>query len=216
VPAQVPVASQVPDAVSVEPVQPPASQITPAPKRAQAPVPSQTPVRPQTAAVSVGQRWPGLVPAADGRQVPSAPGDTQLKQAPLQAVSQQTPSAQNSDAHSLAVPHGSPICLTGRSSLPPEVSPITTTSPVIGTSSGASLGPASGVRLSPAPPQPASASMNVAITGNKPFPPTRAHPGARSVGWEATGIDEPFSNERFLRRARTGSVFFNPRTGATR
>ena len=189
VPAQVPVASHVPDAVSVEPVQPPASQMTPAPKRAHAPVPSHTPVRPQTAAVSVGQRWPGLVPAAEGRHVPSAPGDTQLKHASVHAVLQHTPSAQNSDAHSEPVPHGSPICLTGRSSLPPGASTVTGTSPV----TGASLGPASGVRLSPPPPQPAIASMSAAITGNSRLPPTRTHAGARTLGWEATNIDEPFS-----------------------
>ena len=171
--------------------------MTPTPKRAHAPVPSHTPVRPHTAAVSVGQRWPGLVPAADGRQVPSAPGATQLKQASEQAVLQQTPSAQNSDAHSPAVPHGSPICLSGRSSLPAGVSTVTGRS-----KAGASLGPASGIRLSPAPPHPASASRKAAITGNSRSPPTRAHACARSLGWEATAIDEPFSKGRFLVRAR--------------
>lgn len=147
-PAHAPVLSQVPAAVSVEPVQPPASQMTPAPNRAHWPVPSHTPVRPHMAAVSVGQRLPGFDPAADGRQVPSTPGDTQVKQASVQALLQQTPSTQNSDTHSAAAPQGSPGCLRGGRSTPPPVPPPPLPAPpvssVTGMSRGASTrGPAS-------------------------------------------------------------------------
>lgn len=180
VPAHVPLLSQVPAAVNIEPVQPPAWQMTPAPNRAHEPVPSHTPVRPHIAAVSVGQRPPGFVPAEDGRQVPSAPGDTQVKQASAHAVSQQTPSAQNSDAHSEPAVQGSPGCLAGGRSAPPVPPLPPPPSPVTGMSRGASsLGPASCVRISPAPPQAESSSK---MTGIAYFPPIRTPASARFLG----------------------------------
>jgi hypothetical protein len=198
VPAQVPALSHVPGAVSVDPVQPPGWQMTPAPKRAHCPVPSQTPVRPHTAAVSVGHRSPGFVPAAEGRQVPSAPGDTHVKQASVHAVLQHTPSAQNSEAHSSLVAQGSPICLTGRSR--PPLSAVVMGVSLVPASTGGG-GPASSfMRASPPPPHPMSSAT---ITGNSSSPPLRTHPSARHSGWEATIMDVPFAKRRFRVRART-------------
>ena len=67
---------------------------------AQPPTPSQAPVWPQVDLSVVAQTWWGSsAPRAVGPQVPMRPLWLQLTQGPLQAVLQQTPSAQKLDAH---------------------------------------------------------------------------------------------------------------------
>jgi hypothetical protein len=127
-PEHVPESSHMPVVVRVDPTQVSAAQTTPAfpLKRAHAPVPSQTPVVPQVSAVWVGQRSPGSVPGSAGRQVPSVPGFTQVKQAAPQASLQHTPSTHWPEPQSEGELQGSPICFDGLStppvSLPPPVS----------------------------------------------------------------------------------------------
>jgi hypothetical protein len=105
---QVPVPSQRPAKVSVEPVQPAVWQATPAGYFSHTPVPSQVPSVPQVAA-PLSLHWPrGLVPRSAGTQVPLMYDPAQVTQAPVQALSQQTPSTQNPDRQAVADVHASP------------------------------------------------------------------------------------------------------------
>jgi len=75
----------------------------------QAPVPSHVPSVPHEAACWSTQVPCGSVaPSATGAQVPSEVESAQLWQPPVQAVAQQTPSAQKLLPHSLAAAHGWP------------------------------------------------------------------------------------------------------------
>lgn len=81
-------------------------------QREQLPAPSHAPLRPQDAGDSGAHSAPGSVPTATGSQAPSAPAPfsaaVHATHVPVQAVSQQTPSAQLPLWHSLAAPHASP------------------------------------------------------------------------------------------------------------
>ena len=55
--------------------------------------------------------------------------------------------------------------------------------------------------------------MKAAITGNSSFPPTRTHPGARPLGWEATAIDEPFAKGHFPGACPGRGRFLQPKFG---
>jgi hypothetical protein len=177
-PEQPPESSQVPVVVRVEPVHISVAHTTPVLplKRAHAPVPSQTPVVPHVSAVWVGQRSPGSVPGSAGRQVPSVPGFTQVKQAAPQASLQHTPSTHWPEPHSDGEVQFSPICFDGLST--PPVSIGTPISP------GASW-PASTLTLSPPPPQAAAVSTTAARS-------TRAAEW-RKPTTKATAIRKPFA-----------------------
>jgi hypothetical protein len=98
------------------------------------------------------------------------PGFLQVKQAWSHASLQHTPSTHCPEEHSEPVVHEFPSDFDGLSM--PPVSNVT----------GASLGPPSGFRLSPAPPQPpATASASIAT-------PARSVERAK-----ATGIGKPFA-----------------------
>ncbi len=107
---QFPAPSQRPANVSVDPVQPAMAQATPATYFSQAPAPSQKPSFPQVEAPSSVQSFRGSVPTSAGMQVPTLPDELQVSQVPVQAVLQQTPSAQKVEAQSAPVLHACPIC----------------------------------------------------------------------------------------------------------
>ena len=163
-PAHVPVSSQVPAVMRVDPTQLSIAQTTPALplNRAHAPVPSHTPVVPHVVAASVGQRSPGSVPGSAGRQVPSLPGFLQVKQAAPQLSLQQTLSTQKFEPQSPPTVQPSPSCFKGLSGMP-ESPPV---SIVTGMSRGASC-PASGCSFSPPPPQPPAASSAAIRTARR-------------------------------------------------
>jgi hypothetical protein len=83
--------------------------MTPAEYFSQAPVPSQTPSVPHAATPWSSQLWRGSVPTSAGRHVPGLSGLTQVRQMPSQASLQQTPSAQNPEAHWVLPVHDDPI-----------------------------------------------------------------------------------------------------------
>jgi len=86
-------------------------QIVPGGASRHAPAPSQAPSRPQ-AILSGGHRPAEEPPAWMGRQRPSGPfvfAIRQEKHAPVQALSQHTPSMQAFDEHSLLLAHGAPL-----------------------------------------------------------------------------------------------------------
>lgn len=92
---QVPVVPQVHCGVSLLPEQLSGAQTVPTGYFRQAPAPSHLPSVPHIAAVRSLQTPCGSAPpAAIDVQVPSEPGTAQLRQAPVQVVAQQTPSAQ--------------------------------------------------------------------------------------------------------------------------
>jgi hypothetical protein len=78
----------------------------------QPPLPSHLPLVPQFCALLSLQtaRTSGL-PAAIAMQWPGDEGSAQLRQAPVQALSQQTPSTHWLEAHSLAAVQVWPFCL---------------------------------------------------------------------------------------------------------
>lgn len=87
-------------------------QTVPAGHFRQPPFPSQRPSKPQLEAALAGQpACParGLSPSPSGRQVPALPVWSQATQAPRQAESQQTPSAQWPEAQASPDGHGAPI-----------------------------------------------------------------------------------------------------------
>ena len=108
---QTPCPSQRCAEVSVDPVQPADWQMTPAAYFSQAPVPSQTPSVPHAATPCSSQFWRGSVPTSAGMHVPKLSGLAQLRQIPSQASLQQTPSAQNPEAHWLPTEQADPILL---------------------------------------------------------------------------------------------------------
>ena len=95
--------------VSVEPAQPALWQMTPAEYLSQAPVPSQTPLVPQVATPWSSQLLRGSVPTSAGMHVPTFPAPAQVRQTPSHVSLQQTPSAQNPEAHWLPPEHADPI-----------------------------------------------------------------------------------------------------------
>jgi hypothetical protein len=82
---------------------------------AHAPAPSQTPVRPHVATDCGGHSLrAGACPCGTARQNPTWPLTLQLKQVPVQADSQQTPSTQLLDAQASFAPQGWPFgCFPG-------------------------------------------------------------------------------------------------------
>jgi hypothetical protein len=109
---QEPAPSQSRSSVATPPVHAAGAHTVPAAKRAQAPLPSQVPVVPQVEGALVAQVSCGSEPAITGPQAPFAPcplaAAEQAWQAPVQAASQHTPSAQKPDVHSVAAAHGEP------------------------------------------------------------------------------------------------------------
>jgi hypothetical protein len=79
---------------------------------------------PQVVAPSSAQSFRGSVFTSAGRQVPTFWVDAHVTQTPLQALLQQTPSAQNVDEQSAPVEQGCPSAariLVGRSTEPASV-----------------------------------------------------------------------------------------------
>jgi hypothetical protein len=75
-------------------------------------VPSQVPsVAQEDACRSTQTPWGSAAPRATDVQVPSEVDSAQLRQLPVQAVAQQTPSAQKPVAHSLPAAQGWPSAL---------------------------------------------------------------------------------------------------------
>src|SRR5947207_3617281 len=107
-PAHVPSPSQRAAAFSIVPVQVCDAQTVPEAYLRQAPVPSQTPSVPQLCAPMSSHSLRGSVPRSASMQVPTAPCRAQVRQASVQALSQQTPSTQNPLAHSVASRHDVP------------------------------------------------------------------------------------------------------------
>jgi hypothetical protein len=103
---QFPMPSQRPANESVVPVQPELWQAAPATYFSQAPVPSHTPSVPQLFTPWSSQSLWGSVPSSAGMQVPTVPVEAQVTQVPVQALLQQTLSAQNPDWQSVPVLHG--------------------------------------------------------------------------------------------------------------
>ena len=76
----------------------------------QPPAPSQVPsVAHDEACWSTQTPWGSAAPDGTGAQVPSEVDSAQLRQVPVQAALQQTPSAQNPLTHSLAAAQGCPM-----------------------------------------------------------------------------------------------------------
>ena len=92
--------SQVPAVLSRSPLHDGATQTVSAAYLEHPPIPSQTPDCPQLDAGLCAQSpWGSAAPSVVGPQVPSRPACAQLTQGPVQAMLQQTPSAQNPEAH---------------------------------------------------------------------------------------------------------------------
>jgi len=93
---------------SLLPVQYGVAHTVPTGASAQLPTPSQRPVSPQPSPLAV-QTWCGsATPTSVGQQTPVLDGSAHDTQAPVQAVLQQTPSAQKPDWQSSAFPQGAP------------------------------------------------------------------------------------------------------------
>jgi hypothetical protein len=105
-----PVALQVDSGVNTLLSQCGAAQTVPGRWRRQAPAPSQVPSVPQVSGGWDAQLPRGSsAPAATCVQTPGAEGSAQLRQPPVQASAQQTPSMQKFDWQSPALPHGWPL-----------------------------------------------------------------------------------------------------------
>lgn len=102
---QIPCPSHVPAVFSMLPEQLGATQVISAAKTAQLPSPSQTPVFPQDDCGSATQRGWGW-PAPNGKHWPAMPVWLQDTHSPVQAVLQQTPSAQCSEMQSASALQG--------------------------------------------------------------------------------------------------------------
>ncbi len=106
----IPAPSQVAGGVYMVPVHEPAVQTVPLGQSRQWPAPSHSPsVRQPPAPVAV--HWVagvGALPDGTGEQVPAEPASAHDRQVPVQAVSQQTPCAQNPDTHDAAVVQAAP------------------------------------------------------------------------------------------------------------
>ena len=105
---QVPRPSQVAAMFSLLPVQYGVAHTVPTGASAQPPTPSHAPVWPQPSPLTV-QTWCGsATPTSVGQQTPGLEGRLHETQAPVQALLQQTPSAQKLDWHSSALLQGAP------------------------------------------------------------------------------------------------------------
>jgi hypothetical protein len=109
---QVPLPVQVPEEVSVEPLQLAFRQAAVMPCFWQAPPPSQKPVFPQVLGAAPGHPLLGsTAPAGTFVHVPCAPMTAQLLQPSVQALLQQKPSMQFPEVHSLAALQAAPLLL---------------------------------------------------------------------------------------------------------
>jgi hypothetical protein len=151
----------------------------------------------------------GLVPRSAGTQVPTLPTAAQVKQAPVQAVWQQTPSAQKPDPQVAPVVHDCPIA---EPPVWPSVRPPSVPPPSVGLTTDPSgfVVPASGLRVCAPPLQPAArlketarATANATLNA-RAMPPAGASAGAttanggarRTLGWgEPMLMSGPFSKE---------------------
>jgi hypothetical protein len=111
--AQAPLPSQRPAKVRVVPVHPAVWQAMPAGYFSQLPAPSQVPSVPQLDAPVSWHLPRGLVPRSAGMQLPIVPWPAQVRQSPVQALSQQTPSTQKPDLQSCAAVQASPLASVG-------------------------------------------------------------------------------------------------------
>jgi hypothetical protein len=117
----VPLPLHFPVGVRVPLLQDECPQAVPVTCKRQAPRPSQVPSRPHSLEVSTEHSVSGSVPAETGRQRPlEAPvlAEEQAMQEPVQAFSQQKPSAHVPETHSLAVKQLPPVAF-----LPTQVPP---------------------------------------------------------------------------------------------
>jgi hypothetical protein len=107
---QVPAPSHTLTPTMADPWQVPVTQTTPGRWFRQLPAPSHLPSRRQLLAGEAGhaEASRGSAPFVRGTQVPGDPSAAQVMQAPVQAWLQQTPSAQNPLAQSLAQLHAWP------------------------------------------------------------------------------------------------------------
>lgn len=96
---QVPLPSQVPTGVAVEPVHDAVPQLVPAGIGRHAPLPSQVPLNPQ-GGLAAQPPCGSIAPAGTGRHVPALPATLHDAQVPQLAVEQQTPSTQLPLSHS--------------------------------------------------------------------------------------------------------------------
>jgi hypothetical protein len=97
---QEPLPSQVPAVLSRSPLHDGATQTVSRAYLEHPPIPSQTPDCPQLdAGLRAQMPWGSAAPSVVGPQVPLRPSCAQLTQGPVQAVLQQTPSAQKPEAH---------------------------------------------------------------------------------------------------------------------
>jgi hypothetical protein len=106
----VPLPSQPPAGVSVDPVQLAVPQLVPFAAKAQAPLPLQVPLVPHCGFCGLDAQPPcgSTFPAATGWQVPAFPVRLQTWQLPQLATEQQTPSTQLPLPHSVPAPHSWP------------------------------------------------------------------------------------------------------------
>jgi hypothetical protein len=97
---QAPMPSQVPAVLSRSPLHDGAAQTVSAAYLEHPPMPSQTPDWPQLdSGLRAHTWWGSAAPSVVGAQAPRSPDCAQLTQGPVQAMLQQTPSAQKPEAH---------------------------------------------------------------------------------------------------------------------
>jgi len=104
----VPAPLQVRTGVAIDPLQAAGAHVVPPEYLRHAPAPSQVPSAPQVIAPS-SSHWPrGSEPLGASMHWPSLPPIAHDLHVPAHAVVQQTPCAQNVDAHSLPAVHDAP------------------------------------------------------------------------------------------------------------
>ena len=110
---QVPLPSQAPIGVSVDPLQVAVPQLVPTAAFAHWPLPSQVPLLPQGwLALDPQPPCGSMLPAETGEQVPALPDELQTWQLPQGPVMQQTPSTQLPLSHSVPAAHTWPSRLS--------------------------------------------------------------------------------------------------------
>ena len=96
----VPLPSQLPTGIAVDPVQDTVPQLVPAGIGRHAPLPSQVPLNPQ-GGLAAHPPCGSIAPAGTGRQVPALPATLHDVQVPQLVVEQHTPSTQLPLSHSV-------------------------------------------------------------------------------------------------------------------
>jgi|SRR6516165_3886545 hypothetical protein len=106
---QLPLPSQRPASVSVEPLQACMLHTLPGAYRRQAPEPLQNPSVPQLAAPESAHWFSGSAPAGTGVQTPCVPASPHDMQVPVQGPAQQYPCWHEPEAHSALAPQATPL-----------------------------------------------------------------------------------------------------------